>query len=352
MPLEFCQGATWCLLLAALVLGVSTTGAENESVRVAVVAPPDGDHLAWAEATQLQHAAKAQGIGITVEQAALTGSVTPGSDLYVMPVRSLAMQLPAYQILELPFFYASLEAVHQRLDGALGKYLADESRKRGWEVLAYWDEGMHIFSGLKHYDRVRNLKAREFLITRPDPVAEKQFQYWKADARRIDPGDRQAVLRECVIASRSATLQEVLRERLYQVHFALSLTYHRYEGWVLVAPVDVWLRFDEATRQKLKTAVRETTAWQRNDAQRREGAALTELKKAGMTVYEVDEAGRDAFRRALPDWAELLPDELGAQKKRVLIELASPGAAAVAGPAGGPAATDARRDPAPATNAR
>ena len=288
MPLEFCQGATWCLLLAALVSGVSTTGAERKSVRVAVVAPPDGYDLTWEAATQLQRAAKVQGIGITIGPAALTGPPPSGGDLYVMPVRSIATQVPAYQILELPFFYASLEAVHQRLDSDLGKYLAVEARAHGWEVLAYWDEGMHIFSGLKHYDRVRNLKAREFLITRPDPVAEKQFQYWKADARRIDPGDRQAVLRECVIASRSATLQEVLRERLYQVHFALSLTYHRYEGWVLVAPVDVWLHFDEATRQKLKTAVRETTAWQRNDAQRREGAALSELKKAGMTVYEVD----------------------------------------------------------------
>jgi TRAP-type transport system periplasmic protein len=350
MSLAFIQGVMWSLLLAASV--TPSTGAESESVRVAVVAPPGDDRPAWAVATQLQRAAKAQGIGITVGPAALAGTGTSGSDLFVMPVRSLATQVPAYQILELPFFYASLEAVHQRLDGDLGKYLADETRARGWEVLAYWDEGMHVFSGLKHYDHARNLKAREFLITRPDPVAEKQFQYWKADARRIDPEDRQAVLRECVIASRGATLQEVLRERLYQVHFALSLSNHRYEGWVLVAPVDSWLRFDDVTRQKLRAVAHETTVWQRSDAQRRETAALAELKKAGMTVYEVDEAERDAFRRALPDWTELLPDELGAQKKRLLIELASPGATAAAGPAGGPAATDAHRDPAPGTEAR
>ena len=46
---------------------------------------------------------------------------------------------------------------------------------------------------------------------------------------------------------------------------------------------------------------------------------------------------------------ELLPDELGAEKKRKLIELASTGAAAVTGPA---AAADTRRDPAPGTEAR
>jgi len=352
MPLAFSQGVMWCLLLVALVLGVSTTGAESKSVRVAVVAPLDGYELPWEAATQLQRAAKVQGLGVTIGPAALTGPPPSGGDLYVMPVRSLATQVPAFQILELPFFYASLEAVHQHLDGDLGKYLAVEARAHDWEVLAYWDEGMHVFSGLKHYERVRNLKAREFLITRPDPVAEKQFKYWKADARRIDPKDRQAVLRECVIASRGATLQEVLRERLYQVHFALSLSNHRYEGWILVAPVDAWLHFDDATRQKLKAIVNETTAWQRNDAQRRETAALAELKRTGMTVYEVDEAEREAFRGALPDWVELLPDELDSQKKHMLIELASPRAAAIARSAGGPALTDARSDPAPGAEAR
>jgi len=354
MPSAFFQGMLWCLLLVVVLLpgAIAATGPESEPIRIAVVAPSDDNHPAWAAAKQLQRAAKAQGIDITVGPAPLTGPGTSGSDLFVMPVRSLATQVPGFQILELPFFYDSLKAVHQRLDDGLGKYLAAESRIRGWEVLAYWDEGMHVFSGLKHYDRARNLKAREFLITRPDPVAEKQFRFWKADARRIDPVDRQAVLRECVIASRGATLQEVLRERLYQVHFALSLSNHRYEGWVLVAPVDAWLRLDDATRQKLSAVAHEITTWQRNDAQQRESAALAALEKAGMTVYKVDVTEREVFRQALPDWAELLPEELDAQQKRVLLELASPGATAVAGPAGSPAVTDELRDPAPETEAR
>jgi C4-dicarboxylate-binding protein DctP len=273
-------------------------------------------------------------------------------ELLLMPVRSLATQVPALQVLELPFFYPTLEAVHNRLDGKLGEHLASEARRRGWEIVAYWDEGMHVFSGLKRYDRVRNLKAREFLITRLDPVAEKQFQYWKASARRIDPEDRQTVLSECLIANRATTLQEIVREQLYRVHLAMSLTNLRYEGWVLVASTEAWVRFDAASRQKLSAVVHETTAWQRNDALQREVAALAELKAAGMTIYEVDVEEREAFRRALPEWAELLPDELGAQKKRELIELASAGTTAVVGPASGAAATDARRDPAPGTEAR
>ena len=209
-----------------------------------------------------------------------------------------------------------------------------------------------MFSGLKRYDRARNLRIREFLITRSDPVAEKQFRYWKAYARRIDPQDRETVLRECLIASRAATLQKIVREELFRVHLTISLSNHRYEGWVVVAPRERWTGLDGQTRQKLQAALDRTTIWQRADARQREAAALAELQRKGMTIYEVDAAERDAFRQPLPDLAELLPDTLAAKTRKELVRLASAGAAAVVGPATGSAAVDARRDPAPGADAR
>jgi C4-dicarboxylate-binding protein DctP len=322
-------GIIW--LLMAVVEATAANLPHSDPLQLAVVAPSGDDHFAWSTAARLQQLAREEGVELAVRMASVTAARDAVPDLFVMPVRSLATQVAALQVLELPFFYPSTEAVHQAVDGSLGAFLARESRVRGWEILAYWDEGMHVLSGLKRYDRVRNLKVREFLVTRPDPVAEKQFQYWKAYARRIDPQDRQTVLRECMIASRATTLQETVREELYRVHLTVSLTNHRYEGWVVVAPRERWTRLDDQTRKKLKAALRETSTWQRADARRREAAALAELRKVGMTVYEVDEAERDAFRKALPAWVELLPDELDAQTKKELIGLASAGTATAAG---------------------
>lgn len=301
----------------------------------------------------LEGVAKGQGIRIEASSASFADADVPLPDLLIMPVRSLATQVPAFEILELPFLYPSTAALHSRLDGVLGQSLREAARKSGWEVVAYWDEGMHIISGIKRYDRVRNLRAREFLITRPDPVAEKQFKYWRAYARRIHPEDKDAVLRECLIASRAATLQEVVREQLYRVHLSMSLTNHRYEGWVVVAPADRWAQLGPASRQQLNSALRETTAWQRIDAREREAAALAELKRRGMTIYEVDAEERETFRAALPDWAELLSDDLDPEQKRALIELASSGAAAVSS-AGSRSSTssDPPRDPAPGAEQR
>ena len=338
MRITRASGLPWLLLgtmAMAMAQPIAAAPDDPAPLRLMVVAPSDQDHLAWAGARRLQEAARENGLELSVELAAPTESADTRPDLLVMPVRSLASRVPSLEVLELPFLYPSTSAVHAVLDGELGDFIQEEARKDGWEIVAFWDEGLHIFSGIKRYDRVRNLRIREFLITRPDPVAEKQFRYWKAYARRIAPEDRGAVLRECLIASRAATLQEIVREQLYRVHLSMSLSNHRYEGWVVISPVERWVEVDSETRQKFVAALRETTAWQRNDAKEREAAALAVLQQRGMSIYEVDAGERVAFRQALPDYAELLSDDIDAQKKRKLIELASVGATTVAGPGTG-----------------
>ena len=315
-------------------------------MRLAIAGPSDESHVITAAVRELERAAADKGIGLSVEPAPLNYSADATWDFMVMPVRSLATQVPALEVLELPFFYPSLAAVRANLDGTLGKYLDAEANARGWDIVAFWDEGMHILSGLKRFDRVRNLKAREFLITRSDPVAERQFGYWKADVRRINPENRAAVLRECLIANRATTLQQIMREQLYRVHLAMSLTNHRYEGWVVIAPRERWEKLDTPLREELDEVLQTTTVWQRHDAERRAAKAVAELKRLGMTIHEVDAVERGAFKNALPDWVELLSDELGRAQKRELVSLASSGTAAFLA-AAGTAGTDPGSAPPP-----
>ena len=333
--------------LIAAVVAATPAVSGPAPVRLAVVAPADDAHFARAAARRLQQIAAEDELELVVETAAVAEDSGPVPDLFLMPVRSLAARVPELQVLELPFLFSSLEAVHQAVDGDLGAALARESRERGWEILAWWDEGMHVMSGLKRYDRVRNLKIREFLVTRPDPVAEKQFRYWRAHARRIDRQDRETVLRECLIASRAATLQQILREELYRVHLAVSLSNHRYEGWVVAVPDERRAGLDGETMRKLRVALDRTTAWQRADARQRQADALAELRRVGMTIYEVDAAEREAFRQPLPDLAELLPDTLATQARKALVALASSGAAAVAGAVRGGAVAQPDGGPVP-----
>lgn len=293
-----------------------------------MVAPDDERHLAWRGARALQRSIGQRGIELSATSAPLTTTADRQPDLLLMPLRSLASRVAAFEVLELPFFYPSLGAVHANIDGALGKHLGEAAAAAGLHLAAVWDDGMHRIAGLKRFGWVRNLKAREFLFTRDDPVAERAFTAWRADVRRIDARDRETVLRECLIANRATTPAEAVHEQLYRVHLSLSATEHRYEGWVVVSPLERWNGLPQATRDALQQSLMAIHDWQRNDAQSGTRQALDTLLGQGMIVYELDEAERAAFVNALPGWQALLSDTLSTAQKNALIDLASAGTAA------------------------
>jgi C4-dicarboxylate-binding protein DctP len=295
------------------------------------VAAPDADHPAWAAARQLTRHAKARGLTTNVVLMA-PAAPSSASALSVLPVHALVSQVPALQVLELPFLFPDLTAVHAALDGGLGDVLRAQARAGGWEILAFWDEGMQAMSGNRRYDRPINLTGMEFLLLRDDPVAERQFLALDAWTRTSHPKTREELLRECKVGSRAATLLQLSREQLFRVHLDLSLTNHRYEGWVLVAPLVLWQAIPTPVKTAIEGAAVEMRDWQRNDAAARERAALKLLSAEGMQVHELDDAQRRAYKQRAADVSHMLPARLDAELKARLLRLAAGGAATIVMP--------------------
>jgi TRAP-type C4-dicarboxylate transport system substrate-binding protein len=325
-----------CLAHPGLLLFVSLVAAGASAPAVAVDVPDfrlkvvahDASHLAWSAASRLADAAGKNALKIQLELASKPGeqaSNAAAPDLLVMPLHSLATRMPALEILELPFFYADIDAVHQAIDGGLGKLLRDQVRHQGWELLAFWDEGMHALSGNRRYDTAINLTGMEFILLRPDPIAEKLFKAFDAWTRPARPQTREQLLRECMIGSRSASLQQLWHERLDRVHLDLSLTAHRYEGWVVLAPVAAWNKHSEADRAALVEVLASMATWQRADARRREEEALHQLETSGMTVHRLTAEQRSGFLERLPAWEALLSDSLEQTLRQKLVATATTG---------------------------
>jgi C4-dicarboxylate-binding protein DctP len=299
--------------------------ASDVGPRLDVVAP-DAEHLAWSAAQELARRAGPRGVVLTATLAD-PERVSAAPDLVVMPVRSLAARVPALQILEVPFLFPDRGAVHAALDGPLGEALRARARRAGFEILAFWDEGMHAMSGNRRFDRRINLTGVEFLLLRPDPIAEQAFHALNAWTRPARPQSRDALLRECLVGSRAATLQQIRREELFRVHLDLSVTAQRYEGWVLVAPAARWRGLTEEVRETIASSALDMRGWQRREAERRESESLAALGAEGMQVHRLDETERQAFRERMPPAERMLPAALGPALRTQLVRLATGGAA-------------------------
>ena len=341
---------SWCTAIISLaaVMHITAAFSSENGVRIDVVVP-DETHHAWAIAEELHKLATAADLETTAMIAPREG-FSIEADFMLLPLRSLAPQVPELHILELPFFYTDIAGVHRALDGSLSGTLQLAARSRDWEILAFLDEGMHIISGPRRYDQADNFLGMEFVLTRPDPMAEKLLTSLYSNRRHIAPQDSEDVMRECAIASRATTLSQMQREKLYLVHQNLALTYHRYEGWLIVTPKTRWAALDVQLRTKWLHVFDELVRWQREHNIQREAAILARFSKDGLLLHEVSNEERAAFQRVLPAPNELLPAELDDITRSSLVRQASIGAAAVTGTATAP--TNTGDGPAPAAQQR
>lgn len=300
-------------------------GADSKPLMVTVTAA-DRTQLVWAAAEEWQARLSQQSYPLTLS-ASGDGMPAAHADIAIVPVQIFSQHVPAISVLELPFLFADLPAVHRGLDGGLGAALRGEAERAGWHLLAVWDEGMQSLSGNQPYNRVQNLAGIEFAVLRPDPVEEATLQALDAWTRNVRPNSLARMAQECLVNSRSATLQEMWRENLYRVHLNLTLTRHRYDGWVVVVPDGRWKRLPPAARRALAASLQQLAPWERDEAARREAEALKNLTGAGLEAVELSAAERDAMRARLLPLERLLPDAISPSLRRRLLALATGGAA-------------------------
>ncbi len=317
-------GLRACALFLALSAG---SAAESKAIPVEVRAP-DAAHVAWTSAAHLAESARKHG----VELSPLPPSPLASSDakLVVLALHEFARLVPAVSVLELPFFYRDFPALHRAVDGPLGAELRAAARVSGWELLAIWDEGMELMSGNIPYLHPQVLSGKEFLILRDDPIAEKSLLALDIWTRRSSPASVAELQTECVVSGRSITAQQIVREQLARVHLDITLSRHRYVGWVVAIRTETWGHQNPRFRSALTKALRDMSTWQRERARGEEDRALAALKRDGMTTYPLPPESWKRFREMQPAWESFMPEVLPYGKRRELVEVATKSSAPVA----------------------
>ena len=317
-------------------------GASARQIQVEVAAP-DERHIAHLSARHLAEINATPGLALVV---------TPSHDqadpadprLHVFSLNDLAREVPELAVAQLPFFYPDLEAVHRALDGALGERLRKAALEQGWTILAFWDEGMQVMSGNLAYTEHRALQGREFLLLRDDPIAEIELRALDVWSRRARPDSLGELHKECVVASRSATLQQIEREQLERVHLDLTLSYHRYEGWIVAMRNQARESLADEQRSALEERLDGMLAWQREQAAETEASALRRLAQRAMTAHPLAAETWRTYRDMQPPREEFLSASLTLESRRDLVVLAAAAAGVDLGRGRGDARANALPD--------
>ncbi|MBF0421647.1 MAG: DctP family TRAP transporter solute-binding subunit [Magnetococcales bacterium] len=214
--------------------------------------------------------------------------------LLLIPTAKLSPAVPAMQLVDLPFYFPTRDALYQLLDGELGGLLLEKLRPVGLEGLAFWENGFKQFTAdrpIRRPEDFHGLKIR----TMKSRLIMHHFETMGSTPILIDFHSTRQALADKVVDGQENPLVAIATMKFYQVQSHLTISNHGYLGYVLAASHLVMRDMPAEARTLLLTTARELVSFERQETQRREQQWLETLRHSGVEIHTLTESERLRF---------------------------------------------------------
>jgi C4-dicarboxylate-binding protein DctP len=254
-----------------------------------------------------------------------------GAVQIIAPATSkLGSLYPGWQLLDLPYAFKDLAAVHQAMNGPIGKKLAESLNRQGLMVLAYWDNGFkQLTNSVRPITNPQDLMGLKFRVMINSPVLKEQFNLFGATPVPMPFNDVYQGMERNHVQGQENTISNLFTKGFYQVQKYMTVSNHGYMGYAVIVSKEYWFALPEDMRRILEDTMIEVTRWERAKAAELNEIYLEQLindQNISITVLTRDEiqvweaAFKPLYRRFAGDiGSDLLNDltKIGGEKNRL-----------------------------------
>lgn len=203
-----------------------------------------------------------------------------------------------FNIFGMPYLFESHQQAYTVLDGAFGKDLAEDMRKKtGVRLLAYADNGIRHFTNSKRVirtpDDLKGLKIR----VQPSPVYIEFVKALGASPSAIDWGELPAALAQGTADGQENSVSTILAASLYQQQKFATLDGHIYGQFGYLLNDRFFNSLSSAERLVVQEGVDRASRIHRDMTRALDLSAKKVLSEKGMTVTTLTPAEVDQFRK-------------------------------------------------------
>jgi C4-dicarboxylate-binding protein DctP len=203
-----------------------------------------------------------------------------------------------FNVFGLPFLFDNHAHAYAVLDGAFGKELAEDMRKRtGIRLAAFADNGIRHFTNSKRAirtpDDMKGLKMR----VQPSPVFVKLVESLGASPTAIDWGELPAALAQGTADGQENGVTNILAASLYQHQKHVTLDGHVYSLHAYLINDRFYNGLSAAEKKAVDEGVARAQKIHRDMTREQDLSAKKVLAEKGMTVTELSAAEIDRFRK-------------------------------------------------------
>jgi len=210
------------------------------------------------------------------------------------------------QVLNMPYLFPDEATAWAVLDGPFGQAMAEEIRENtGIRVLGWWESG-----GFKHFSANRAIEVPEDMaglkLRVLGPLATIPVEALGASASPVAFGELYTALRTGVVDGQDNSVSVFNLINLYEVQSHLILSGHTYAFGPLGISDIFFDGLSEENQQVILDAADAAIAFNRETSRAVEASAIDFAREAGVTVVELTQEQRDAFRDVMQpvaiDW--------------------------------------------------
>ena len=215
-----------------------------------------------------------------------------------------------YRLFDLPFLFASLDAVEAFTTSTAGKDMLKITEDVGYTGLGYWSSGLKQFSAKKPLLVPSDANGLKFRIQTSD-VAEAMIEAMGGSAQKLAFKEVYGALQTGVVDGQENTWSNIYTQKFFEVQDGITETNHQLLAYLLVTSTE-WLNgLDADVRDQFLTIVEEETAKANAAVAATEMANRENIIKAGGVVRELTPEQRAEWVSTMKPVWEKFTDDIG-----------------------------------------
>ena len=214
---------------------------------------------------------------------------------------------PLTQIPTMPFLFRSVDHMRKTLDGPVGDEILKSCESAGFIGLAFYDSGARSIYAKRRIKKVADAHGLKVRVQQSD-LWVATLSAMGANATPMPYGEVYTGLKTGLIDAAENNIPSFDTAKHYEAAKIYSKTEHSMAPEILVMSKVVWDKLPKNEQDMVRTAAKQSVAFQRKAWDEQEAKSLAHVKAGGAEIVEVDKASFEAVMGPVYDKFMTTPD--------------------------------------------
>lgn len=211
----------------------------------------------------------------------------------------ISSEVPAWEVLDLPFLFDNEQQVQTVLNGATGQALLMKVEAASIHGLGFWQNGFkQIISSEQLVQHVSGFEGRSMRTMKSD-VLLHQGTLLGAHTTAISFEEVNKKIDQQQIDVQENTLSNIFSKSFYKKEPYITLSNHGILGYGVLMNSSFWNSLSSSNQRIITEAMTEASQWNEKNAQAMNEADLEQMKRYGTTIATLSPKEKKQWENAL-----------------------------------------------------